>query len=319
MGILALLLGLSAAAAAALPTEDFGVVVLPVEPVQGQLVVVELLGVDGATAATAVSGSFGDRALHFYRDGAGRLRALSAVPLQQPPGKLSVTVRVERGGDGENPVIRSLPVKIRKGKFASQTLRVDPRFLQPPKRAYAQIAADNQALNALWAAKPTARQWRGNFVWPRQDKVGGGFGVRRVFNGTQRSRHWGVDIRGETGDPVQAIGTGTVVLVRDCYYSGGTVVIDHGLSLFSLYFHFSAYDVAVGDRVEQGQCIGKVGSTGRATGAHLHLSTKLGTLPFDPASLFQTDFTEEAPPARDAVELPAPGEPGEASRATSTL
>jgi murein DD-endopeptidase MepM/ murein hydrolase activator NlpD len=99
-----------------------------------------------------------------------------------------------------------------------------------------------------------------------------------------------VDIDGKTGDPVVAIGAGRVVMVSDRYYAGGTVVIDHGLRLYSLYFHLSEFLVEVGDNVEKGQLIGKVGRSGRVTGPHLHLGTRVEGLSFDPLSLLKFDF-----------------------------
>ena len=106
------------------------------------------------------------------------------------------------------------------------------------------------------------------------------------------STNLGLDIDGRSGSPVRAIGAGRVVMVVERYYSGGTVVIDHGLRLFSLYYHLSAMGVRPGQGVERGQRIGKVGRSGRVTGPHLHLSTKVEGEHCDPLSLFGFDFDE---------------------------
>jgi murein DD-endopeptidase MepM/ murein hydrolase activator NlpD len=147
-------------------------------------------------------------------------------------------------------------------------------------------------MKSIWRALPSKRKWRGSFVWPRKDEICSTFGARRMFNDKLKSRHFGVDIDGKTGDPVLAIGAGRVVMVSDRYYAGGTVVIDHGLRLFSLYFHLSEFQVEVGDMVEKGQLIGKVGRSGRVTGPHLHLGIRVEGLSFDPLSLLEFDFDE---------------------------
>ena len=127
------------------------------------------------------------------------------------------------------------------------------------------------------------------------------FGLRRTFNGKLQSRHLGLDIDGSLGRPVRAIGAGRVVLVAQRYYSGLTVVIDHGLRLFSMYYHLSAAEVEPGQRVSKGQRIGRVGRSGRVTGPHLHLSFKVEGENIDPLSLFGFDFDagpEAGSPAR---------------------
>ena len=145
-------------------------------------------------------------------------------------------------------------------------------------------------MRSIWRALPSKRKWRGSFVWPRKDEICSTFGAKRMFNKKLASRHFGVDIDGKDGDPVRAIGTGRVVMVSDRYYAGGTVVIDHGLRLYSLYFHLSEFLVKTGDTVEKGQLIGKVGRSGRVTGPHLHLGTRVEGLSFDPLSLLEFDF-----------------------------
>ncbi|NHZ47213.1 M23 family metallopeptidase, partial [Nitratidesulfovibrio liaohensis] len=95
-------------------------------------------------------------------------------------------------------------------------------------------------------------------------------GLRRVFNGEPRAPHRGLDLRGEAGEPVTACAAGRVVLAENHYFAGNSVYIDHGMGVVSMYFHLSALDVAPGQMVAQGQVIGKVGSTGRVTGPHLH-------------------------------------------------
>jgi murein DD-endopeptidase MepM/ murein hydrolase activator NlpD len=110
------------------------------------------------------------------------------------------------------------------------------------------------------------------------------YGTRRVFNGELKSRHYGLDLRGRVGTPVFSVLGGRVVLVAERFFSGGTVVVDHGGGLFSLYFHLSRWNVKVGDAVARGARIGAVGRSGRVTGPHLHLGVAVRAEPGDGAA-----------------------------------
>jgi murein DD-endopeptidase MepM/ murein hydrolase activator NlpD len=106
-----------------------------------------------------------------------------------------------------------------------------------------------------------------------------------VFNGKRASPHSGLDLRASKGDPVRAAGGGRVVLAESLYYSGNTVILDHGAGLFTLYAHLSEIKVEDGDDTAQEQIIGLAGATGRVTGPHLHWGAKIGDRPFDPSAL----------------------------------
>ena len=267
------------------PARDLAVKVFPPRPAQGQLVVVQ---VEGAEPGDRVSGVFAERKLRFFIDEQRRVRALSAVSWKQAPGDASLVVTVQPPqGD---PVIQGVAVPVLKYGFEEQELKVSPKYVRPPKNVRARIKRERAAMKSIWRALPSKRKWRGSFVWPRKDEICSTFGARRMFNRELKSRHFGVDIDGKTGDPVVAIAAGRVVMVSERYYAGGTVVIDHGLRLYSLYFHLSEFLVKNGDTVEKGQLIGKVGRSGRVTGPHLHLGTRVEGLSFDPLSLLEFEF-----------------------------
>ena len=288
MGALAAVLLVLAGALA--PARQVELQAVPARPAQGQLVVLTLTG---HRPGDSITGSCNGRPLRFFLDEAGRVRALTAIPLKQKPGPVPLLVRVQPS-DGE-PIIHGRSLQVVAGKFDRQELKVARRFVKPPAAVRRRIRRERRLLRKIWRAPPSPRHWRGRFVWPRRDKICSTFGLRRIFNGHLRSRHYGLDIDGRVGDPVRAIGAGRVVLAADLYTSGGTIIIDHGLRLFSLYFHLSSFAVARGDKVERGQLIGKVGESGRVTGPHLHLSTKIEGVSFDPLSLLQADLDEEGP------------------------
>jgi murein DD-endopeptidase MepM/ murein hydrolase activator NlpD len=140
--------------------------------------------------------------------------------------------------------------------------------------------------------------------------VGGRFGDQRVYNGDVQGVHYGLDLKGRTGDPVAAANAGRVVLARHCYLSGRTVVVWHGAGVYTAYLHLSRMDVKPGQRVARGERLGRVGSTGRSTGPHLHWGVKVDGLWVDPESLLRLDpAAEGSAPAL----LAAPAEPASAA------
>ena len=128
--------------------------------------------------------------------------------------------------------------------------------------------------------------WRKGFIVPVDGKVSGNFGNQRIFNGTPKSPHTGTDIAAPEGTPVKAASDGKVILSgKDYFYTGNMVIIDHGHGLQTIYAHLKEAKVKEGDTVKQGDIIGLVGKTGRATGAHLHWGASLNNVRFRPHAL----------------------------------
>ena len=132
-----------------------------------------------------------------------------------------------------------------------------------------------------------AQGWRQRFAWPRLGRVSGLFGAQRIYNGEPGAYHSGVDIAGATGEPVRAPADGVVILAADHPFTleGNLLMIDHGQGLNSAFLHLSRIDVKNGEAVHQGQVIGAIGATGRATGPHLHWSMKWRDARIDPMAL----------------------------------
>jgi murein DD-endopeptidase MepM/ murein hydrolase activator NlpD len=186
-------------------------------------------------------------------------------------------------GAAATRVTYSLVVKPR--RFPTRTLKVDPNLVNPPPEEMERIAREARELRRLWDAPPSAKLWTGPFVRPVPDEANSSFGTRSIYNGQARSPHGGTDFLSPTGRPIKAPNAGRVALAGSLYFTGGTVVIDHGLGVFSLFAHLSAVGVREGDIVKTGDVIGAVGATGRVTGPHLHWTARVGGARVDPLSL----------------------------------
>ena len=144
-----------------------------------------------------------------------------------------------------------------------------PETVEPDAQALARIRADAARVGAARAADSDLEGWREALAWPAAGPITGRFGARRILDGQPRRPHFGVDIAAPAGAPVRAAAAGRVMLAETLFLSGGTVIVDHGMGLSSSYLHLGAIAVAPGDTVAQGDTLGAVGATGRATGPHL--------------------------------------------------
>jgi murein DD-endopeptidase MepM/ murein hydrolase activator NlpD len=176
------------------------------------------------------------------------------------------------------------PLRVSPRQFRVRRLKVSPQFVDPPPETLEQIARDARLLADTYARSST-RQWLGAFVLPVDAKPSSNFGTRSYYNGEARAPHAGVDFAAGTGTLIRAANFGTVAVAEPLYFTGNTVVIDHGDRLFSVFAHLSEFMVKQGDDVDPKTFVGRVGNTGRVTGPHLHWSVRLNGARVDPLSL----------------------------------
>lgn len=158
-----------------------------------------------------------------------------------------------------------------------------PKTVNPPPEIAERISREQALIVAARKRDDAREDFAQRFVWPVQGRISGRFGNQRIYDGTPKSPHGGMDIAAPTGTPVKAPAGGIVTFAaKDLYLTGGTVLIDHGAGVSSNFLHLSRVDVKVGDRVEQGQIIAAVGATGRATGPHLHWGMHCNGVRVDP-------------------------------------
>ncbi|ORJ62897.1 M23 family metallopeptidase [Geothermobacter hydrogeniphilus] len=212
-----------------------------------------------------------------------RGRLLLAVKPGQAPGRYPLQVyAVDRAGRTRryrnelNVVAARRPVE----RLTLPSAQVTPRKPAVLER----IGRERRMLQEIYAVDTPSRFWSG-FRRPVDNPVGSPFGLRRILNGHPKSPHSGVDFRSPRGTPVRAPGAGTVRLADTLFYTGKTVVIDHGGGLVSVLAHLQSLGVKPGRDVRPGTIVGEVGSTGRSTGPHLHWTVRLGGIPTDPLTL----------------------------------
>ncbi len=246
------------------------------ESTQGSLL---LLEIRSRTPMSDLSGEWNGRTIAFWQvhsegskpnaPSVDWRRALLGVDLEKAPGKYPVTVHVQTANG--KPMICTVQIPIRKGKFATERLHVEKEFVEPNPEQIKRANEERDRLRAIFDQVTPQKLWTGDFRVPLDGvTTGGNFGKRRILNDQPGSPHSGVDFPASTGTLVHAAQNGRVVLAQELFFSGNTVVVDHGLGIYTFYGHLSEIDVKVGDDLESGQVLGKVGATGRVTGPHLH-------------------------------------------------
>ena len=240
-------------------------------PVPGGLA---LVNIGGASTAPAVLYG-GNRVLVTGDEAAWT--AVVGIPLEAAAGeKLSLTI--ERAGRAPE----FMHIAIGPKRYATQRLTVKPGQVELSPEDLARYEREREHLTQVRKTFSDASPETLILLQPCQGERSDTFGRRRFFNGQSRSPHTGMDIAAPEGTPVVAAGEARVIDVGDYFFSGNTVVLDHGRGFLTLYAHLSAVEVAPGERVATGARIGEVGATGRVTGPHLHFSVYLNSVPVDP-------------------------------------
>jgi len=223
-----------------------------------------------------------NRTIPIVSTGPRTWRALVGIDLDVKPGIHTVTISARAG---EHRVERAYALDVKARQFRTRTLEVDEAFVNPPPDAMRRIEEEAHELERLWNQSAAMPLWSGRFLRPVPGRATSSFGSRSVFNGEARSPHGGTDFLSPTGTAIKAPNAGRVMLAADLYFTGNTVIVDHGLGLVSMFAHLSEFAVTRDEMVSAGQVIGKVGATGRVTGPHLHWAVRLNGARVDPLSV----------------------------------
>ena len=188
--------------------------------------------------------------------------------------------------DGKKTVITK---KVNKRKYNIQRIDgLEESKVTPPESVYKRIKKENNAIGKARAINSNLQFFKEKFIMPVEGIISGVYGSQRILNGKPKWPHYGIDIAAEQGTMIQSSGSGIVTMAEDdLYYTGGTVIMDHGHGISTIYSHLENVLVSVGDQINKGDVIGTVGSTGRSTGPHLDFRINWFQTRLDPMSVLK--------------------------------
>ncbi|MBM4339093.1 MAG: M23 family peptidase [Deltaproteobacteria bacterium] len=270
--------------------DPFRAVTLPRAARQGEAC---LIRVTGPASPHSISMEFeGVRYPMAFSEENGTYEGLLGIDMGTQPGLYDIKIVSTDGGRGGYRGVFSF--RVEKVDFGIQKLSLPSSMVDLDAKTLERVNQETKRLAALFQAFRDERLWKGAFIRPVEGKVSGAFGLNRIINGQERSPHTGVDLEAGEGTPVLASNRGRVVLVDDLFFSGRSVVLDHGWGLYSMYFHLSETLVKEGDRIGKGTMLGRVGSTGRSTKPHLHWGIRMNGARIDPFSLLGATETADS-------------------------
>jgi murein DD-endopeptidase MepM/ murein hydrolase activator NlpD len=245
-----------------------------------------LVRTSGQASLKSIHGEFqGERFPIAFNNETGTYEGLIGIDMSTSPATYEIKVIAT---DADNRVYSSaLSLRVEKVEFGTQALSLPPDMVDLDAKTLERVNQEARKLQALFQISRDERLWEGVFIRPVKGEISTGFGLNRIINGQQRSQHTGVDLRAEKGTPVLACNHGVVVLVDELFFTGKSVLLDHGGGLYSMYFHLSEALVKEGNLVRTGAILGRVGSTGRSTGPHLHWGIRLNGARVDPFALLR--------------------------------
>jgi len=246
---------------------------------QGDIVELKIPG----AGLTAVEGRMGKATIPFFSSGSGYYTAFVGADLEAKPGPVTVMVKGTTLTGAQRDSQISLRIKPK--SFKQESFSVAAEFDQLSPEVLERIRKDQEQFSRAFMTSAPERLWEGRFLLPIASEVSSPFGYRRVINGTSRAPHTGVDLRAALGSEVVAANHGRVVLLGDFFFSGHSLVLDHGAGLYTMYFHLAEFKVEMGVAVRKGDVIGLSGMTGRVTGPHLHWGARVNGARVDPFEL----------------------------------
>ena len=253
-------------------SNDSYIVRLLNKPVPGGVAVIDL-----GAGAQAPQASYQGRPVLVVKEQDARWLAIVGVPLTIKPGSQQITAKTANG-------TRTLNFTVASKQYPEQRITLkNQRQVNPNpadlKRIDGELAEQISAYRSFTPGTPSNLLLDKPVSGPLSSK----FGVRRFFNGEERNPHAGLDFAVPAGTPIKSPAAGKVILIGNYFFNGNTVFVDHGQGFISMFCHMSKVDVKVGQTVTRGGVVGRVGSTGRATGPHMHWNVSLNDARVDPA------------------------------------
>jgi Peptidase family M23 len=265
----------------AMDNKDIKVQIIPEKITQGDAILLMLSCPD---PTQSIMGKWRGKSFFFYREKSRPVfSSLIGIDLDEVPGEKTIILNIaDAKGDSSK-----MPIKftVSKKDFPVQRLTLPSNMVFLSPDSLARVKREKTSVDRLWDLPAIEKKWKRTFIMPVRGKVLSPFGVRRFINNAPRSPHTGIDLRAKAGTPVLASSDGTVAMTSELFFAGKAVFLDHGMGIITMYFHLSEVRVKEGEKVAQGQILGRVGQTGRASGPHLHWGIRIHGSRIDPLSL----------------------------------
>lgn len=209
-----------------------------------------------------------------------RAYALLPISYYEKPQIKKIKINYLENGHQKS---KKIFLKIEDGKYKKEKLTVSKSKVNPQgKEVRERISQEYHEAMKIYGTVTPQSYIKSKFLMPLNSMITSDFGKARVYNGSLKGYHSGTDFRAKVGTPIVASNDGVIALVKDRFYSGGTVLINHGQGIYTCYFHMSDFSVKEGERVNKGQVVGLSGQSGRVTGPHLHFAVRINKIQVDP-------------------------------------
>ncbi len=213
----------------------------------------------------------------------GVYEAILGVPYERKSGP--GVVRLDLSEEGQQSHLE-VPIQIQEGNYPSESLHVDKSRVNPTgKKTLARIIREQKEVQEIYGKVTLKKFWKGPFEFPLKSQITSPFGIKRIYNGRLRNYHPGLDLRAPLNTPILAPAGGKVVLAKSLFYTGNTVMLDHGYGIITLYAHMNRLKVHLGEIVKPQQILGLSGKTGRVNGPHLHWQAVVHRVKVNPTGL----------------------------------
>jgi len=241
-----------------------------------------IVKVESAKISQLPTASLNGRRFYFSSCGENCFIAIGSVGMKSKPGIYTIKLRVAEKRKNLRLVVKQISFQT-----TELTLPDDKIFLS--RENLRRVKRENKRLRLIFY-KVSDRLWEGGFISPLENDMSTPYGTKRILNGKWISIHRGVDIKGQDGEEVKASNSGRVVLTEELFFGGNTIILDHGLGIYTIYMHLSKFNVKLGDIVSKGDIIGFVGSSGRSTAPHLHFGVKVMNMSTNPISFIELEL-----------------------------
>jgi len=261
------------------PSSGIDVTLTPSRVGQGE---VALLSIQKLGKAKPTATWMGKKITLLYETKNDAWEGFIGADLTTKPGRYKLKINLTNSNK-----THAITVNVPARDYGVRRLTLPKKMVELDASALKRVRRESKIIKKLFISSDKNPLWVGRWIKPVPGMIVGPFGRRSIINGMQRSPHSGVDLKAAEGDPIKAINRGTVALVAHLFFSGLSIVIDHGGGIQSMYFHLSKDLVKAGQLVEKGAIIGLAGSSGRATGPHLHFGIRLNNRRIDPIKLIE--------------------------------